>query len=207
MEGFMLRLRDIMTEDVATVSPETTLRDAMEIITARHISGLPVLAGNSVVGVVTATDLLAFAGSDAIAARVRPRETEWVEWDSLSEDEDAELDDVNPGAFFTEAWDDPDDGDVSARIGGTDGLTANALDEHTVGELMTRDLWALPSDSDARAAAELMRKHGIHRVLVVDNGILVGIVSSLDIAKAAADKRFTTRAYLFNRETEFGRDE
>jgi len=39
----MLRLQDIMTRDVVTVSPELTLRDAMELLTSLHISGAPVV--------------------------------------------------------------------------------------------------------------------------------------------------------------------
>ena len=42
----MLRLRDIMTTDVVTVSPESTIREAMELFASRHISGAPVVAGN-----------------------------------------------------------------------------------------------------------------------------------------------------------------
>ena len=35
-------------------------------------------------------------------------------------------------------------------------------------------------------------------------GELVGILSSLDIAKAAGDHRFATRTYVFNHDQEFG---
>jgi CBS domain-containing protein len=44
----------------------------------------------------------------------------------------------------------------------------------------------------------MMRKFGIHRVLVVSRGRLVGIVSAMDIAKAVADSKLTSRVYVFN---------
>lgn len=56
----MLRLKDIMTTDVASVGPQTTLRQALELMSEQHISGLPVLSGGKVVGVFTSTDLLDF---------------------------------------------------------------------------------------------------------------------------------------------------
>lgn len=56
----MLRLRDIMTTDVATATPDLTLREAIELLTAKHISGAPVIAGGKVAGIFTASDLLSF---------------------------------------------------------------------------------------------------------------------------------------------------
>ena len=49
----MLRLRDIMTTELLTFSPETSVRDAMESLAAKHVSGAPVVAGTKVVGVVS----------------------------------------------------------------------------------------------------------------------------------------------------------
>ncbi|HKK08169.1 MAG TPA: CBS domain-containing protein, partial [Gemmatimonadota bacterium] len=57
----MLRVRDVMTLDVVTTSPGTSLRDVAETLVAEGVSGLPVVAGDEVVGVVSATDLAAFA--------------------------------------------------------------------------------------------------------------------------------------------------
>lgn len=56
----MLRLRDIMTTDVASATPDMTLREAMALLSDRHISGAPVVDGGKVVGVFSATDLLAY---------------------------------------------------------------------------------------------------------------------------------------------------
>lgn len=59
----MLRLRDIMTTDVVTLTSDTTLREAMELFAHHHVSGAPVVAGGRIVGVVSATDLMMFAAS------------------------------------------------------------------------------------------------------------------------------------------------
>ena len=59
----MLRVRDIMSTDVLTVAPQTTVREAMELLSRRHVSGAPVVSGDVLVGVVSANDLMAFAAA------------------------------------------------------------------------------------------------------------------------------------------------
>jgi CBS domain-containing protein len=54
----VLKLKDIMTTDIVTVGPQTTLREALELLSDQHISGFPVVSGTKVVGVFTSTDLL-----------------------------------------------------------------------------------------------------------------------------------------------------
>jgi len=55
----MLKVRDIMTRDVVTVTRETTVAELARIFAERHVSSLPVLdAGGALVGIVTETDLV-----------------------------------------------------------------------------------------------------------------------------------------------------
>jgi CBS-domain-containing membrane protein len=62
-EAEATRIRDIMTADVATVTPDTTLRDAARILLELRISGLPVVNAQGVVqGVVTEADFLCAMG-------------------------------------------------------------------------------------------------------------------------------------------------
>jgi CBS domain-containing protein len=58
--GAQMRVDQIMTNDVATVSPETRLRDVARLLSERRISGVPVCdADGRVVGVVSEADVLA----------------------------------------------------------------------------------------------------------------------------------------------------
>src|SRR5512141_2247123 len=59
----MLQIRDVMTREVFTVTADTSLREAADLLTQHHVSGAPVMAGHDVVGVVSATDLLVFIAS------------------------------------------------------------------------------------------------------------------------------------------------
>ena len=53
-----MRVRDVMTEDVATVAPDTDLREVARLLVQRRISGVPVVEGERVVGVVSERDIL-----------------------------------------------------------------------------------------------------------------------------------------------------
>ncbi|MBI1424923.1 MAG: CBS domain-containing protein [Gammaproteobacteria bacterium] len=58
-----LKVSDIMTKNVATVHPETSLRDAARLLLERRISGLPVTdAQDRLVGIVTEADFLCAMG-------------------------------------------------------------------------------------------------------------------------------------------------
>jgi CBS domain-containing protein len=62
----MIRLRDIMTKDVFTVSPDLSIRETAELFASRHIGGAPVVDdGDRVIGVITASDILEFASGIA----------------------------------------------------------------------------------------------------------------------------------------------
>ncbi len=190
----MLKLRDIMTREVDTLEPEMSIRDAMARLSSRHVSGAPVVSGHMVVGVVSMTDLVELATS---LPGVRGASDEWREW--TADAEPVEEDESIPSAsYFTELWTD-DGADVAARLASSSALERDALDEHTVSEAMTRTICALPSMADVREAADYMRTTGIHRVLVVDEGRLSGIVSTMDIARAVAEDRLVRRTYVFDR--------
>ncbi len=47
-----------MTDDAITVTPDTAIEDAAEILLTRKIGALPVVDGSKLVGIITTTDLL-----------------------------------------------------------------------------------------------------------------------------------------------------
>lgn len=149
----MLKLKDIMTRDVVSAAPDMTIRDAMELLSERHVSGAPVVDGGKVVGVFSASDLLAFF---------------------------ADLNDTTPSLTFRRRR----------------GRTA-PLEDVTVDEVMTRKVQSLPPDCSVDEAAALMGEKQIHRVLVMHGDVLLGIVSTSDVARAVAEHRLGSRTYVF----------
>ena len=191
----MLQLRDLMTKDVVTVSPDASLREAMELFATHHVSGAPVVAGERVVGVVSTTDLIEFA---ATAPRPRRESDDAPEWNDSEARADRDAEDESAARYFIELWAFAD-AEVGERIADSEPVDRDVLAEHTVGEVMTRAVCALPPTADVSAAADYMRTANVHRVLVMDGQRLVGIVSALDLAKAIADHRIGHRTYVFNR--------
>ncbi len=54
-----MKARDIMTTNVLSVSPDTSVKEAATLMTERHVSGLPVIsADKKIVGIVSQSDLL-----------------------------------------------------------------------------------------------------------------------------------------------------
>ena len=192
-----------MSTDVVTVTPETTIREAMEVLARRHMSGAPVVSGEQLVGIVTANDLMAFTAAIPGVPTERETRDEWIEWAQPSVADEVEAEAEPSGAYFSDLWEDAG-ADVTERFADIGSPEWNALEEHDVSEVMTHTpLSTLSPDDEAEAAADLMRRNAIHRVLVTEGDRLVGVVSSLDIARAAADHRFHTRTYVFNPDPQF----
>lgn len=53
-----IKVESIMTPNPRTVSPETDLAEAAKIILEIKVGGLPVVAGEKLVGIITETDLI-----------------------------------------------------------------------------------------------------------------------------------------------------
>jgi len=51
-------VNEIMTKKVITVTPSTDVRDAAKLLLKHKIGGLPVVRGETLVGIVTETDIL-----------------------------------------------------------------------------------------------------------------------------------------------------
>ncbi len=125
----MLRLREIMSTDIVTVGPETAIREAMELFAHRHISGAPVVTGSTLVGVVTSTDLMAFAASLPGVPRERDTRDHHDEQDEAPvDDESGQVAEVG-SAFVSEMWDDAR-AHVTERMSQPDAPEWNVLEEH-----------------------------------------------------------------------------
>jgi CBS domain-containing protein len=189
----MLRLRDIMTTEVLTVTPETTLRAAMELLATHHIGGAPVVSGDRVVGVISAADIVAYASTAVeppIGRAEGTADDDWPEppaWDANDEP---------PSRWFAEMWA-AEEGDVASRIADPD--APDLLGERTVGDAMTWGVYALPPGAEVAAAAECMRSAGVHRLLVMEDGRLLGIVTTMDLVRAVAEHRIVRRTFVFER--------
>lgn len=79
-----------------------------------------------------------------------------------------------------------DDGRLVGLVTLTDAREIKPVerDAYTVEDVMTTDLKTIEPDSDAMAAIERMRENDIGRLLVVEDGDLVGLISRSDVMTA-----------------------
>jgi CBS domain-containing protein len=148
-----LHARDLMQTDVTTVSADTPLLQVHRLFAEEEINGAPVLDDlENLVGVISSLDL------------VRAVEAEYESARSI-------------GAFYLRD-DLPGSGpdwvgstaDFQDRLGGL-----------TAADAMVTEIVSVGPDAPIDAIARLMRDQRIHRVLVVDGGLLLGIVTTFDL--------------------------
>jgi CBS domain-containing protein len=175
----MLRLRDIMTRDVLTLRPDSSLREAIELLSGHHITGAPVVENGVLVGVVSGIDVM-----DAVAAEQRVQADSGESW--ANGDDDTSDAEAETASWFT-TWEEPAAalGLYEAASERQDGI----LEELTVADAMTRNLAELPPETEVHEAAAYMLDRGIHRVLVVDDGRLEGLVSTTDFLRLVARRK------------------
>lgn len=151
---------DSMQRDVVTVSPDDTLREALDLMTECHVTGLPVMDAHSrCVGLITSSDILnyeqehAVQSADGATADLFDPETQ--QWEA-----------VPLSAFSLEAF-----GDVRVR------------------DVMTRDLIWVERATPLEDVARRMIDERVHRVLVMDAASrLYGILSAYDFVRVAAER-------------------
>jgi CBS domain-containing protein len=152
-----MRAMDVMTTNVVTVGPDTSVQEVATILSERGISGVPVVdAGNRVVGIVSEGDLLhrIETGTERRPERFAGRRRSW--WlDTISRDEELARDYVKSHG-------------------------------RSAGDVMTRDVVSVSDTTELADVAALLETKRIKRVPVLRDGKLVGIVSRANLVRALA---------------------
>lgn len=170
----MLALRDIMTREVVAVTPDTPIADVVSLLSSESITGVPVVSLNKVVGVISASDIVEFAGGNESSLEGAPDY-----WDDIDDEVQRELEaDLSPQEI--------EDAEIADQIEDSSGDDVEWFEEFTAADLMTRKLCSLPSSTPLDSAAKEMVRTGVHRLLVMDNNKLVGIATSMDFLRAVA---------------------
>lgn len=180
----MITLRDIMSTDLETLRPGESLRRAADLFTSEHITGAPVLEGDRTVGVLSVTDVLEFRVDRASVPAAGRERAEWG--DPESPETRYWTGEDSPATYFTDYWSDAGM-DLVDRFEEANVQERDLLGEHTVGEAMTRGLVALPPDTPVSEAARYLLEQEVHRVLVMEEDRLLGVVSTTDLVRAVAE--------------------
>lgn len=86
VKSHAVRARDIMTREVVSVSPHTSLAEIAALLERHGIKRVPVLSGAQLVGIVSRANLVqAIALADRSAIRVTPPADSAIRWQLLAE--------------------------------------------------------------------------------------------------------------------------
>ncbi len=178
----MLKVHELMRSEVVAISPDQTLREAIDLLVSEGIGGVPVVEGTKVVGVLSARAIIEFEALTSAAADPEfgsaDEVQEWVE--EGGEEVESE--------YFTGWW--PSDGpDLVAQINAGDEGQWDFLSHHTVAEAMSRTICTVGASIDVSRAARRMLAAGAQRALVMERGKLAGILTSTDILRAVAEQK------------------
>lgn len=156
-----MRACDVMSRDVGVVERGASLAELERALAQAGVSGMPVVEGGIVVGVVSRADVLReLGGARGEGPRLSPY---YADIDAFEAEELLQT--------FR---------DVASAAGA-------APETRRVEEFMSRAVYAVSPATPVVDVARTMADHAIHRVLVVEDGRLVGVVSALDLVRRIAD--------------------
>ncbi len=67
------------------------------------------------------------------------------------------------------------------------GTTLVAPSSQRISDVLTPRVYSVSRDTGVAVAANIMRERRIHRLLVIEKGVLVGVVSSLDLLRVVEE--------------------
>ena len=145
---------DLMTRDPVSICDDATVHEAVAMLTDRGFSAAPVIdKAGRAVGVLSRADIVVHDRELGHSSGRGP--------DYYRESEPTEPEEACPPGFHIEK-----------------------PDRMLVRDIMTPMVFAVPPDASARRVVADMVGLKVHRLFVVDGeGILVGVISSLDVLK------------------------
>jgi len=154
-----LTASQVMRRSITTVSKTLPLPALERAFLSSGISGFPVVDDEELVGVVSRSDVIRqLSAEQQLAAHTS---------DFYRDNEGFHEVPVHSYA------------QVSERLG-------QRMQELTVADVMHQKLYAVGADQSLRDVAVMMVENDIHRVLVTRQGRLLGLISTMDIARLYA---------------------
>jgi CBS domain-containing protein len=158
-------VREVMSKNVTTVTPDTLVKDAAALLAEKDVSGMPVVDGGRVVGIFSEADILK-------SLRTTKKDLRLI-FPSVS----------SLGIAFQE--------DVTQR----EIIEAyEEIGNMTVREVMSKDVITVEPDIPLNEAIMKMVQRGIHRLPVVEKNTLVGILTRGDVIRGLAKEDIEKRA-------------
>jgi len=159
--------KDLMTEKVVCVHPETPINDLIKTLVKNHITGAPVVEKRGrLVGVVSKTDI--------------------VEYDEKSSKKRGS---VAKKSFYSDT-----NGKLKKDLDKL--LETKNFGKALVKDIMTSHVITAQAEDTIDRLAKIMYDKKIHRVIIQDKEQVIGVVSTLDILHAVSTMGYGSSAFV-----------
>ena len=148
-----MKVRDVMNVKPISVQVDRPVSDAAQLLRKNKISGMPVLDGERLVGIVSESDLLRLLSVEEDGGNL------WL---------------PSPFEIFEVPFRDLMKWEKMRS-------SMDEIPKKKVVDVMSRNLHEVGPDDTVEEAASIMTRHRINRLPVVEDGRLVGIVTRGDI--------------------------
>ena len=192
-----MQIKNLMSEDIITIDKDQNLSDALKLLRKHNISRLPVTNNKELVGIISERDIANSLGSSKYESMPASRlhissimvKEVFTVPQTMKLDEVARLM-LDNGIGSVPVIDEDDK--MVGIVSKADFVTLAvgiAFDKIVVKEIMTKDLVEVSSTERLIHARRQMIESHVGRLPVVDDGGLVGIVTSKDLMRAFIDFR------------------
>ena len=163
IDSSQILARDLMRTDLLRLSADDSVESAIAMFEEYHVSGAPVIDGTGKPrGVLSASDIT---------------KRDHVRRGQLATEHHGHLGGLDEGS---------DGSELDLEVFGRDDYSPELLGRVRIAEWMSPGIVSVSPETDLAAVCRLMIEESIHRVFVVENGKLCGVVSSMDVVRLVA---------------------
>ena len=198
-----MKTEQLMTPEVVTIDKDRKLSDALEIMEKHRISRLVVVNEGKIVGIVTDKDILEVMGSSRYANKLPSslHVSTAMSRGVITVGKEADVSEAARLMLRHRIKSLPvvNDGELVGIVTTTDLLKPLQDSEERVEKVMTRRVITISPEDRAIHARRLMLDNGISRLVVIEEGNIVGILTerqlgrALGAFKSAADSKQANR--------------
>lgn len=156
-----MKVKEAMNTEVITCKPGDPVSKVVELFKKHHISGMPVVDNEKVVGIVSETDILKlFKVQEVSSDMFLPSPLEIIEMPIRG---------VIRFEEFKKSFED--------------------IHMKPVRDIMKKKVYSVSPDNSLEDASNMMVKHGVNRLPVIEKGKLVGILVRSDIIQGLSKEQ------------------
>lgn len=191
-----MQIKNLMSEDLITVDKDQNLTDALKLLRKHNVSRLPVTNNKELVGIISERDIANKLGSSKYESMPASRLhiSSVMVKDVITVPQTMQLGEVakimlDKGIGSVPVMDEDKMVGIVSKADFVTLASGIAFDKITVKEIMTKDLIAVsPTERIVHARRQMLECH-VGRLPVVDDGKLVGMITSKDLMRAFIEFR------------------